>query len=56
MLSEDTDIDSARIQREAIKLGLSNKPICTVNFEDEFLATSESEVLLREYVPDNLEY
>jgi acetyl esterase len=56
MLSEDTNIDSARIQREAIKLQLSNKPICTVNFKDEFLATSESEVLLREYVPDNLEY
>ena len=56
MLSKDTDIDSARIQREAIKLELSNKPICAVNFHDALLATSKSDILLREYVLDNLQY
>lgn len=55
MLSNDIDIDNARIQREAIKLRLSNKPCCKVNFVDEFLLSSGSQILLREYIPENIQ-
>lgn len=56
MLSEDTDIIAARIEREAVKLSLSNTPICSVVYQDEFLNSSGTEILLREYSPSNLKY